>query len=73
MEARTLGQFVEDEGILQSLQAMISEINGRATKEARLVGKQQKLPVVQCFSCTETKACCHSMTPLPDYWMTRRW
>ncbi len=61
MEARTLGQFVEDEGILQSLQAMISEINGRATKEARLVGKQQKLPVVQCFSCTATKACCQSI------------
>ncbi len=61
MEARTLGQFVEQEGILASLRAMITEINTRATKEARTVGKQQKLPVVQCFSCTATKACCHSI------------
>jgi Fe-S-cluster containining protein len=61
MEARTLGQFVEQEGILASLRAMITEINTRATKEARAVGKQQKLPVVQCFSCTATKACCHSI------------
>lgn len=61
MEARTLGQFVEQEGILASLRAMITEINTRATKEARAVGKTQKLPVVQCFSCTATKACCHSI------------
>lgn len=61
MEARTLGQFVEQEGILASLRAMITEINTRATKEARAVGKKQKLPVVQCFSCTATKACCHSI------------
>lgn len=61
MEARTLGQFVEQEGILTSLRAMITEINTRATKEARAVGKKQKLPVVQCFSCTATKACCHSI------------
>ena len=61
MEIRTLGQFVEDEGILASLRAMISDINARATKEAKVVGKQQKLPVVQCFTCTATKACCHSV------------
>ena len=60
MEARTLGQFVEQEGILESLQAMITEINARATKEAKAVGKQQKLPVVQCFTCDAKKACCHS-------------
>ncbi len=61
MEYRTLGQFVEQEGILDSLRAMISDINARATKEAKLVGRQQKLPVVQCFNCDATKACCHSV------------
>jgi Fe-S-cluster containining protein len=61
VQPRTLGQFVEDEGILESLRAMITEINARATKEAKAVGKQQKLPVVQCFTCDEKKACCHSI------------
>jgi Fe-S-cluster containining protein len=61
VEARTLGQFVEDEGILESLRAMITEINERATTEAKAVGKQQKLPVVQCFKCDAKKACCHSI------------
>lgn len=61
MGDRTLGQFVEQEGILVSLRTMISEINARATKEAKLVGKQQKLPVVQCFKCDAMKACCHSV------------
>lgn len=61
MEVRTLGQFVEQEGILESLRAMIAEINARATKEAKAAGKQQKLPVVQCFTCDAKKACCHSL------------
>lgn len=67
MEARTLGQFVEQEGILESLRAMIAEINARATKEAKSVGKQQKLPVVQCFNCDAKKACCHSMVVVRLY------
>lgn len=61
MEVRTLGQFVEGEGILASLRAMITDINARATKQAKLLGKQQKLPVVQCFTCDAKKACCHSV------------
>ena len=61
MEARTLGQFVADEGILDSLRTMIADINARATSEAKKVGKQQKLPVVQCFKCDAKKACCHSI------------
>lgn len=61
MEARTLGQFITDEGILDSLRTMIADINARATKEAKAVGKQQKLPVVQCFTCDAKKACCHSV------------
>lgn len=61
MEVRTLGQFVEGEGILASLRAMITDINARATKQAKLLGKQQKLPVVQCFNCDAKKACCHSV------------
>lgn len=61
MEVRTLGQFVEGEGILTSLRTMIADINARATKQAKLLGKQQKLPVVQCFNCDAKKACCHSV------------
>jgi Fe-S-cluster containining protein len=61
MEVRTLGQFVAQEGILESLGAMISEINARATKESKVLGRQQKLPVVQCFHCDAPKVCCHSM------------
>ncbi|HEX5058529.1 MAG TPA: YkgJ family cysteine cluster protein [Kofleriaceae bacterium] len=61
MEARTLGQFVADEGILESLRTMIADINARATSEAKKVGKQEKLPVVQCFKCDAKKACCHSV------------
>ncbi|HEY5944139.1 MAG TPA: YkgJ family cysteine cluster protein [Kofleriaceae bacterium] len=61
MEARTLGQFVADEGILDTLRAMIAEINDRATSEAKKVGKASKLPVVQCFKCDAKKACCHSL------------
>src|SRR5689334_20447923 len=40
---------------------MITDINARATSEAKKVGKQQKLPVVQCFKCDAKKACCHSV------------
>jgi Fe-S-cluster containining protein len=61
VEARTLGQFVEDSGILDSLRGMITDINARATNEAKRVGREQKLPVVQCFKCDAKKACCHSM------------
>jgi Fe-S-cluster containining protein len=61
MEVRTLGQFVEQEGILESLRAMITDINARAGQQAKLLGKQQKLPVVQCHNCTATKACCQSV------------
>ncbi len=58
---RTLGEFVEQEGVLESLREAVTQINARATSEAKRVGKQQKLPVVSCFSCTEKKACCHSI------------
>ncbi len=55
MEARTLGQFVEQEGVLADLAAMIAEINARATSEAKRLGK------VSCLTCTATKACCQSV------------
>jgi len=61
VQPRTLGQFVDDEGILVSLRTMIADINARATSEAKAVGKQQKLPVVQCFKCDAKKACCSSI------------
>lgn len=46
---------------------MIAEINARAATEAKQVGKQQKLPVVQCFTCDATKACCHSFVVVRLY------
>jgi Fe-S-cluster containining protein len=55
MEARTLGQFVEQEHVLADLAAMIAEINARAGREAKQLGK------VSCATCTAAKACCHSM------------
>jgi len=58
---RTLGQFVEQEGVLHTLRTMIHDINARATKQAKLTAKQQKLPVVQCFNCDAKKMCCHSV------------
>jgi Fe-S-cluster containining protein len=61
MEARTLGQFVDQEGILVSLRTMITDIIDRAGKNAKLLGKQQKLPVVQCLNCDAKKSCCHSI------------
>jgi len=61
MEARTLGQFVTQEGVLGDLKKMVSHINARATKEAKTLGRQQKLPVVQCFNCDAKKACCSSI------------
>ncbi len=57
---RTLGEFVQQEGIVGSLRAMITDINARAAQQATQLGRQQKLPVVQCHNCTATKACCHS-------------
>lgn len=62
MEARTLGQFVSQEGILEGLRTMITDIIARSTKGAKSLGRQQKLPVVvQCFKCDATKACCSSV------------
>jgi Fe-S-cluster containining protein len=61
MEVRTLGDFVAQEGILDSLRAMTTEIIARAGKQAKLLGRQQRLPVVQCTNCDAKKACCHSI------------
>jgi Fe-S-cluster containining protein len=67
VQPRTLGEFVEQEGILDSLREMIGEINTRATAEAKRLGKQLKLPVVQCGSCDATKTCCHSFVVVRLY------
>lgn len=61
MEVRTLGQFLVDENILADLARLVADINARSTQGAIKLGKQQKLPVVQCFNCDATKTCCHSM------------
>lgn len=61
MEVRTLGQFLVDENILADLAKLVAGINARSTQGAIKLGKQQKLPVVQCFNCDATKTCCHSM------------
>jgi Fe-S-cluster containining protein len=55
-----MGEFVEQEGVLVELAAAIAEINARATRESKAVGKLEKQPV-QCFTCTAKKACCHSI------------
>ncbi|MDB4958540.1 MAG: hypothetical protein JWO36_6109 [Myxococcales bacterium] len=60
-EGRSLGQFIEQEGILDVLAARIAELNAQASKEAKAVGKQQRLPAVQCFKCTAKKTCCMSV------------
>lgn len=60
MEVRTLGQFVDQEGILSSLAEMVSQIHGHSTQGATKLGKQRKLRV-SCFTCTAQKACCHSV------------
>ena len=57
---RTLGQFVEQEGILSRCSA-ITQINAQATAEAKRLSKLQRLPPVQCFKCTARKACCMSV------------
>jgi Fe-S-cluster containining protein len=61
VEVRTLGQFLVDESLLADLAKMVEDINARATKNAKALGKQQKLPVVQCFNCDAKKSCCHSV------------
>src|SRR3954464_12695201 len=61
MEVRTLGQFLADEAILGDLAKMIEDIIARATQQSKVLGKQQKLPVVQCYSCDAPKACCSSV------------
>ena len=58
---RTLGQFVEQEGVLVTLAARIAEINALATREAKAVAKLQQLPPVSCFTCTAKKTCCMSV------------
>lgn len=59
-EGRALGAFVEQEGVLDELAAMIAEINARAGREAVAVGKRERQRV-SCATCTEPKACCHSL------------
>jgi Fe-S-cluster containining protein len=61
MTIRTLGELVEQEGILDAVRDVISRINAAAGKEAKAVGKQQRLPAVSCFTCTAKKACCWSV------------
>ena len=61
VEVRTLGQFLADENVLADLAKLVADINAKSTQGAKKLGKQQKLPVVSCFNCGETKTCCHSM------------
>jgi Fe-S-cluster containining protein len=58
---RTLGEFVEQEGLLDSLREAIAQINAQATSEAKQLSKLEQLPPVQCFKCTARKACCLSV------------
>jgi Fe-S-cluster containining protein len=59
--ARTLGQFLEEEGALAALADMVASINARAAREAKLVGRSALLKVVQCTQCDAPKTCCSSL------------
>lgn len=52
---RTLGEYVAQEGILDALSEAVGEINARATREAKRVGKPA------CLTCRARKACCWSL------------
>jgi Fe-S-cluster containining protein len=60
VEVRTLGQYVAEEGVLDEVRAAVAEINARAAREARSVGRSQQLRV-SCATCTATKTCCRSL------------
>jgi Fe-S-cluster containining protein len=57
---RTLGQFVEDEKIVDWIGGAVAEIHQHATREAKFAGASLKL-VVSCPTCTATKTCCWSL------------
>jgi Fe-S-cluster containining protein len=59
-EVRTLGQFVDQEGILASLAEMIGHIHAHSTRGAIELGRRQRLRV-SCGTCSAPKACCHSL------------
>jgi Fe-S-cluster containining protein len=61
MEVRTLGQFVDQEGIVRDLRKLVSEVIAKSAIGARRLGKEQRLPVVQCTNCDAPKACCQSL------------
>jgi Fe-S-cluster containining protein len=58
---RTLGELVEQEGVLEAVAERIAAINAHATREAKAVGKLKQMPPVQCFKCTAKKTCCSSV------------
>ncbi|HUS32464.1 MAG TPA: YkgJ family cysteine cluster protein [Kofleriaceae bacterium] len=57
--ARTLGQFVADEKIVEWLSAQIADNHKQSARGATAVAKQHRLPMV-CSTCDVTKACCSS-------------
>ena len=57
---RTLGQFVEEEGILPWIAGTVAEINRHAAKGAEQHGKRRGL-AVSCQGCKATKTCCWSV------------
>jgi Fe-S-cluster containining protein len=58
--ARTLGQFIEDEQILAWLHATVADINKTAGRGAKETSKAIKL-AVSCNNCNATKTCCWSL------------
>ena len=57
---RTLGQFVEEEGILPWIAETVAEINRHAAQGAEKHGKRLGLSV-SCRTCKATKTCCWSV------------
>lgn len=57
--ARTLGELVADEKLVDWLAEQITQNHRDSTNGAIAIGAQHKLPM-HCSTCTATKACCDS-------------
>jgi Fe-S-cluster containining protein len=64
--SRTLGQFVEEDGIVAWISAAVAEIHQFSNQQAKSAGKSLKLAVT-CTSCKATKTCCWSVVTARFY------
>src|SRR6187549_813922 len=66
-EVRTLGQFVEQERVIDWIGGTVAEINERAGSEAKKLTQRLQLPPVSCLKCTARKTCCMSLVVVRLY------